>query len=51
MYFIDLDLALRKLAQLKEMQSPSRFGSVARVSDRRLKGPVFDSCQGHVPWL
>ena len=28
-----------------------RFGSMDRASAWGLKGPGFDSCQGHVPWL
>ena len=31
--------------------NPSWFGSVDRASACRLKGPRFDSSQGHVPWL
>nr|KAF6379101.1 hypothetical protein mMyoMyo1_009938 [Myotis myotis] len=30
---------------------PDRFGLVDRASACRLKGPRFDSSQGHVPWL
>ena len=29
----------------------NRFGSMDRVSAWGLKGPGFDSSQGHVPWL
>ena len=31
--------------------SRNRFGSVDRASACGLKGPGFDSGQGHVPWL
>ena len=30
---------------------PDRFGSVDRVLACGLKGPRFNSSQGHVPWL
>ena len=33
------------------IDSRNRCGSVDRVSACRLKGPGFDSGQGHVPWL
>ena len=35
----------------KWLLSPGWFGSVDRPSACRLKGPRFDSSQGHVPWL
>nr|KAF6378953.1 hypothetical protein mMyoMyo1_009826 [Myotis myotis] len=35
----------------KIKMGPNQFGSVDRASACRLKGPRFDSSQGHVPWL
>nr|KAF6328957.1 hypothetical protein mPipKuh1_008286 [Pipistrellus kuhlii] len=35
----------------KKKRSPHRCGSVDRALACRLKGPGFNSGQGHVPWL
>ena len=36
---------------VKNQLSRDRFGSMDRASAWGLKGPGFDSSQGHVPWL
>ncbi|KAK1334955.1 hypothetical protein QTO34_004528 [Cnephaeus nilssonii] len=41
----------RKALELEINKRPDRFGSVDGASACGLKGPGFDSGQGHVPWL
>jgi hypothetical protein len=48
MWFLYYKMMLKTYIMLYPL---SRYGSVDRASACRLKGPGFDSGQGHMPWL